>query len=90
MVVVGLDRVFRLQRPFDHRPHEADELDRVLGEVDLAAEEGDPGAVTLGLGDQLEGVARGALGAAENADDQLGRDRSRQAPPWRAGRCTGA
>ena len=44
---------------------------RLLGEVDLAAEEGDPGAVALRLGDQLEGVARGPLGAAENADDQL-------------------
>ena len=47
-------------------PHERELM---FGRVDLAAEEGNPGAVTLGLGDQAEGVVRGACAAAQDPHD---------------------
>src|SRR5690606_23317097 len=78
MVVIGIHRLFRLHVPLHHGAHEADDRDRVLGEVDLAAEQRDACAVALGLGDQLEGVAGRALGAAEDADDQPPRIVARQ------------
>ena len=49
-------------------------------EVDLAAEQGDAGAVLLGLVEQLEAVAGGAGAAAQHAHDHAG-DRTRSAPP---------
>src|SRR5258706_162759 len=61
----------RLQRFLDDGAQIADEFDRLFGEVDLAAEERDAGAITLGLADQLERVPCRALGAAEYADDQM-------------------
>ncbi len=70
-VVVGLYRFlswdFAVCDPAKH----FDEGERMLGEIDLSAEQRDARAVLLRVGDQLEGVVGGAGAAAEDADDQL-------------------
>ena len=69
--VVGLDGLDRSDLALDDQAEELDERELVLGVVDLAAEEGDLGPVLLGVVQELEGVARGAGRAAQDADDQV-------------------
>ena len=69
-VVVVLDRLGRGQRAVADRPHQPHDVERRLGEVDLAPEESDLRAVFLRLVDELEAVARGARPAAEHADHE--------------------
>ena len=69
--VISPDGVDRADLAFDDQSQEMDEGQLVLGVVDLAAEEGDLGAVFLGVVQKLKGVARGAGRAAQDADDQV-------------------
>ena len=87
MIVVDLHRLGGRRLLLHDQPHAAHDLDGGFREIDLAAEQGDAGAMPLGLRHELEGVARRAGRAAEDADDQVLADRRRRAPPWRAGRC---
>src|SRR5208337_1310533 len=67
-LVVVLDCLERGQRAVGHRAHQPHDVERRLGEVDLAPEQGDARAVLLRLMDELEAVARRARPAAEHAD----------------------
>ena len=69
--VIRLDGLGGADLPLDDQAEELDERQLVLGVVDLAAEEGDLGAVLLGVVQELEGVARRPGRAAEDADDQV-------------------
>jgi hypothetical protein len=68
--VVGLDGLRGRHAAVGHLPHQRDDGERGLGEVDLAAEEGHARAVSLGLVQELERVARGPRAAAQHADDE--------------------
>ena len=70
--MVGLDGFDGVDDSFDDEAEELDEGELVFGVVDLAAVEGDPGAMLLGVVQHLEGVEGGAGGAAEDADDEVG------------------
>ena len=78
--VIGLDGLDRADLAVDDQAEELDEGELVLGVVDLAAEEGDPGAVLLGLGQQLEGVARRARPSRRGCR-RPGAGRTGPAPP---------
>ena len=83
--VIGLDRVDRADLALDDQAEELDEGELVLGMVDLAAEEGHPGPVFLGVGQKLKGVAGGAGRAAQDADDRCGSNRTSSSiafGPW--------
>ena len=69
--VIGLDRLDGADLTFDDQAQEMDEGELVLGVVDLAAEEGDLGAIFLGVVEKLERVTRGAGRAAQDADDEV-------------------
>ena len=69
--VVGGDRVFRRDCSFHDLPKVEDEGERVFGEVYLPAKEGHPGAVLLGIVDQLECIEGRAGTTAQDADDEL-------------------
>src|SRR5277367_3468683 len=67
--MIGLDRLERGQGAVRHGAHEADDVERRFGQIDLAPEQRDPRAVLFRLTNELETVARGARAAAEDADD---------------------
>ena len=69
--MIRLDGVDGADLAFDDQAEEMDERQLVLGVVDLAAEEGDLGAVFLGVVQELKGVAGRAGRAAQDADDQV-------------------
>ena len=69
--VVGAHGLAGVELTFDDQAKEMHERELILGVVDLAAEEGDPGAVFLGVVQELKGVARRAGRAAQDADDQV-------------------
>ena len=69
--MIRLDGLDRADHAVDDQAEELDERELVLGVVDLPAEEGDPGAVLLGVVQELEGVARRPGRAAEDADDEV-------------------
>ena len=50
--------------------HQDEEGERILGEVDLAPEQRDAGAILLRLVQKLERVPRRSRAAAEHADDE--------------------
>ena len=70
--VIRVHGLLRRELPVDHLPHVADHLEGRLRELDLAAEEGHPGAVPLGVGEELERVPVGPRRPAEDSHDQLG------------------
>ena len=86
LAVIGAHRLGRRDLAVDQPLHQRDQRERVLGEIDLAAEQHEPGTAALRRRQQLEGVARRAGAAAEDADDDAS-DRRRPAPPAPAGRC---
>src|SRR5262245_57149175 len=72
-IVIGLDRFLRPDLALDNSAHVTDDFEGLLGEVDLAAEEGNAGTVALRPGEKLESVAGRALRTAKNTDDQAAR-----------------
>lgn len=70
--MVGFHRLDGIDHAVGDAAEVLDERERVLGEVDLASEQGDARAVFLRVVDELEGVERGARAAPENADDDIG------------------
>ena len=71
--MVGDDGLLRRQLAGDDAAHQRNERQRPFGVVDLAPEERDARTRGFGAVEQLEGVARRALAAAEDADDQAAR-----------------
>ena len=70
IAMVGLHRFFRRRGAVGDGAEVADEGELILGGIDLPAEEGDAGAVLLGIGQEPEGVVGRPGAAAENADDE--------------------
>ena len=69
--MVLADRLLRGELPVDHPAHVADHLEGRFGELDLAAEQGHPGAVALRVREELEGIPVGAGRPAEDPDHEL-------------------
>src|SRR4051812_23415200 len=69
--VISLDGVGRPDLAFDDQAKKVDEGKLVLGMVDLAPEQGYPGAIFLGVGQKLERVSGCPGRSAEDADDQV-------------------
>ena len=82
--VIGLDGVDGPDLALDDQAEEMDERQLVLGIVDLAAEEGDLGAVFLGVVQELEGVAGGARPSRPGCR-RSGAGRTGPALPWPCG-----
>ena len=57
--MIGLDRVHRADLALDDQAQELHEGKLVFRMIDLAAEEGHPGPVFLGVGQKLKGIASG-------------------------------
>ncbi len=69
--MIGAHRLFGREFAVRDQPQHFDEGQLMLGVVDLAAKQRDPGAVFLRLVDQLEGVVSRPGAAAEDADHQV-------------------
>ena len=68
--MIRLDGFFGLQIASDNGSHQTDQIDGSLRKVNLSSEQSYAGAGLFCPGNQLEGVARCALGSTEDADDQ--------------------